>query len=368
MFSGGGSGGHLTPSIAVAENIRSIVPNARISFFVSARPVDRSVLQRSSLWPDPRVTVIRLPLVRLPKRTLTVPKDAWRCWQAWRISRCFLKRNPTHVMLGTGGFASLPGLLAAKLLNVATVLFEANSICGSANRWMASRAAARYSGWPVSDSDFDWEPLGIPIRSMFDTGRGEEHSQEKLRKAAQQVLIVGGSQGAQRLNQIVSAAFRELDLPEGWTVLHQTGPQETLPTNGNSHSSRFKVTPFLDDMAGALRRASVVISRAGAVTLAEIAATQCPSILIPLHSAANNHQTKNARLFADHSAATVVCENDPTAPKQLADALRRLLANPARQQQMALKAHSLHTAGAAERLAGRLLELARRPLQMQNAA
>jgi len=369
VFSGGGSGGHLTPSLAVAEQIRSIDRSARVTFFTSGRSVDHRVMQESAVCQDLLVSVVPLPLVRLPGRRLTAaPADAWRCWRSLRIGLRYLRKNPVSVMLGTGAFASLPGLLAAKRLRIPTVLFEANVATGGTNRWMAGGADIRLTGWPTEATDSGWEVVGIPIRSTFGQDSANTERFAGTQPSRHALLITGGSQGARRLNQIVCEALEQLNIPKNWSVLHQTGPETELAPGGSVERPNVTTTPFIKDMATVLDQASLVISRAGAVTLAEIAASGCPSILIPLSSAADSHQARNAALFVNSGAASVISEQNGNAPGILAEQLRRLFIAPASLRLMSENARSLHTPGAAERIAERLLQVASCPLQSNNTA
>ncbi len=356
-FCGGGSGGHLTPAIAVAEKLLAGYPDVRVTFLTSAREIDRVVLQRSSVGTDRRCTVIHLPIAQPPGFSLSGPLHLWTLWQSVMQCHRVLKHMRSGVMLGTGAFASVPGLIAAKWLRIPTILFEANTVTGRVNRWWARYAAERLRAWPTAPSarDAEFRFVGMPVRS--------EVSGPKTTKLAsgvagnRRILIVGGSQGSGRVNELMGQALPRLTLPDHWQVLHQTGLNTGvgMPQEGDSQVT---TVGFINDLGSELSRASFVISRAGAVTLGEIAATGCPSILLPLSTAAEGHQRCNAEHFVTQGAAVLVDETSPRAVDKLVIAMNRLVRSGTERIAMSKAAQSIHQPGAADDIAKLLIELA----------
>ena len=356
-FCGGGSGGHLTPAIAVAEKLLVRYPDVRVTFLTSAREIDRVVLQRSSVGTDRRCRVIHLPIAQPPGFSLSGPSHLWALWQS--VMHCYrvLKHRPPGVLLGTGAFASVPGLIAAKWLRIPTILFEANTVTGRVNRWWARYAVHRLRAWPAgaADSTIGFRPLGMPVRA-------EVAAQSTPNPApgvpcVHRILILGGSQGSYRVNELVRLALPRLTLPDHWTILHQTGSENITATPDES-PGQVTTVGFISDVGSELSRASFVISRAGAVTLAEIAATQSPAVLLPLSNAADGHQQRNAEYFLSRGAAVLVDETSPRAVEELVSAVHALVGNDEQRHAMSQAAQSIHQPDAAEDMAKLLIDLA----------
>lgn len=354
VFAGGGSGGHLTPSLAIAAALLQQDSDLRVVFVTSGRDIDRRVLRHSAIARDPRCERVILPITQPPTLNWSGPLHLWSLLRS--VAKCvkLLRSRPADVVVATGAFASVPGLLAAKRLKIPTVLFEANAVPGRVNRWWAPRSAMKFSGWPVSGvgAELAFEAVGMPVRHEASVSAPARHG------AGRQLLIVGGSQGSRRLNEIVRAALPRLNLPGEWKVLHQTGPGRDSAGVGAPASNGVQTVPFIDDLLTEMRRSDLVISRAGAVTLGELAAAGCPAILIPMDSAAENHQNENARRLEKHGAAVVVRETDLLAGERLKNVVVRLIEHPEDRAAMSTAMKSLHRADAAELIARRLIDLA----------
>ena len=193
------------------------------------------------------------------------------------------------------------------------------------------------------------------MRSWNTDTTNETHSSMTLE--SRRILIVGGSQGSQRLNEIVHAALPRLKLPYGWEILHQTGSNIRPVIVTQSGQPRITTKPYLDDLPGTLESSAFVISRAGAVTLGEIAATGCPSILVPLSTAALNHQQSNAEFLRQQGAALVIDETGSHPQVDLANAVHALVNNHSSRQMMSQAARLLHRPNAADEIARSLIEL-----------
>ncbi|MCH2201513.1 MAG: UDP-N-acetylglucosamine--N-acetylmuramyl-(pentapeptide) pyrophosphoryl-undecaprenol N-acetylglucosamine transferase [Fuerstiella sp.] len=360
VFSGGGSGGHLTPSIAVAEALFHRDPDAQVTFLTSGRRVDQVVLKNSFVADDERCSIVALSVTQPPGLTFSGASHAWALADSVLRCRRQFRSISTHVVLATGGFASLPGLLAAKQCRIPTVLFEANTRPGKINQWWKPLATARFSAWPVADvprlADFVY--VGMPVRSW--TAEAKEKQLSSEISGIRRILIVGGSQGSRRLNDIVHAALPLVKLPDDWQILHQTGTDKRsfISTQCSRHNMTTK--SYIDHLPDALRQSAFVISRSGAVTLGEIAATGCPSILIPLSTAALSHQNSNAEFLRNQGAAIIVNETGAHPEIDLANAIHTLVNDTSSRQTMSQAAQLLHRPDAASDIARSLLELADR--------
>ena len=370
VFVGGGSGGHLFPALAVIEQLLSSVPAPRVVVLSSERRIDRQILEPAAArlpgleWES----VFPVPRGGWLQRQLTAPL---KLLQGRRRGLRLLRALRPQLVVGLGAFASVPGVLAASQLQLPVVLLEWNTVPGTATRLLASRAVRIFHGLPLkSCSSVTWadkvEQTGVPIRSDFVTATGAGAAADADRfNDRRLLLILGGSQGASRLNQIVRGIFSEricgsrTGLSDGWTILHQTGEAD-LTAFQRFYAERGlpgEAVAFLHDLPAQLLRAGLVISRAGAVTLAEIAAAAVPSILLPLSSAAGNHQHWNADLFRQAGAGRVVCETDIDASGNAGSLISELCGSLDRRRQMSMAAKGLARSDAAKVLAERLAQL-----------
>lgn len=357
VFAGGGSGGHLTPSIAVAEQLLTRRPDAHITFLTSGRDIDRVVLQHSVIANDERCKIVPLSLTQPPGLSWSGVMHAWALGDSVLKCRRLLRQIAADVMLATGAFASVPALLAAKRMNLPVLLFEANAVPGKVNRWWAQYASSLLSGWPqpASEHRSAFEYVGMPVRPGGSLT--SDPSTALLRPDRQQILIVGGSQGSQRLNELVNSALPMTELPERWSVLHQTGANDSICPLEGYESNAVRTIPFIDDLVYEMSQSAFVIGRAGAVTLGELAATECPAVLVPLSSAAADHQRRNAEHFVEHGAAVLVDETASTAVDDMAGAINRMISDQDLRNAMSEAAGLLHRANAADEIARRLIEV-----------
>ena len=346
LFTGGGTGGHLFPGLAVAEELRDRLPTARVVFAGSERGIERDIVERAGvehrvLSVEPSTTLRRHPL-----------RFAWRSWKALRAARCLLKQERPAVVIGLGGFASVPMVLAASRLGIPIVLLEQNMVPGRATRWLASRARLVCTSFTetatVLPKFVDVRLTGNPVRreiaalvgATLEDGlqsspplRGGKTSPATEWRATLMpptLVILGGSQGATAVNDAVLAAADTLrGFLTGWHILHQTGTHDEARVRARYSELNLPATvsAFIDDMPALYRTATLVISRAGATSLAELACAGCPAVLIPYPNSIGNHQFWNAWAYADAGGAVMVEQADTAAgtAERLTDALRRLL-------------------------------------------
>jgi UDP-N-acetylglucosamine--N-acetylmuramyl-(pentapeptide) pyrophosphoryl-undecaprenol N-acetylglucosamine transferase len=375
IVAGGGTGGHLYPGIAVARELLRREPAAVVSFAGTSRGLEARVVPREGF---PLDTIRSAGLkgkslgARFRGALLLVPSAI----DAWRIVS---KRRPRAV-LGVGGYSSGPVVLIAALRGVPTMVLEQNAVPGVTNRYLARwvRAAAVtfeqtlpyfkgkgfVSGNPVRPEFFqtaNFEDQGSKFggsRSEFDV-RSSEVGRDRSAQQAPRVLVLGGSQGAHAINMaVVAAAPRLVGRFPGLQLVHQTGERDLAAVReayrGAGISAR--ADSFIDAVAMEMTSADLIVCRAGATTLAELAASGRAAVLVPFPSAADDHQRKNARVLADAGAA-VLLEQTSLSGDVLAGALEELLADRPRLQAMGRSMGTFARPDAASRIVDRLLDL-----------
>ena len=330
IFTGGGTGGHLFPGLATAEALQALCPELAITV--------------AGTGPDGFVQCIRgaghrcLPLSCRPlsKRPLGLIRFVVSNTTAYLASHRFLARHPAAAVVGLGGYASVPMARAAVARGVPLILMEQNAVPGKASRYLARWAKAVCLAFAESRNAFpDTYPLhltGNPVRRAFATPA-------ERRAEPPQLLIVGGSSGAQALNRTVPAILGSLkDSLTGWRIVHQTGTRDFDATRQCYAAAGICATvlPWLNNMADVMRKSTLAVSRAGGTTLAELAAAGLPAVLVPYPHAAADHQRANARAYWSAGAAEVVDQTQGPAPfeQALHDVLAYLLAHPARLVEM----------------------------------
>jgi UDP-N-acetylglucosamine--N-acetylmuramyl-(pentapeptide) pyrophosphoryl-undecaprenol N-acetylglucosamine transferase len=352
LLAGGGSGGHVFPALAVGEELGR--RGWRVSFAGDPRGMEKRLVEGRGVE---FVPLAARPLVgRGAAGRLLALATTGRSALA---ARRWLRRSGVDVVVGTGGYASAPAALGAALARRPLLLIEPNARPGAANRWLSRFAAAAAVGWESAAAGLRCPArvTGVPVRAAFATVPA------LAPEAAPRLLALGGSQGSRRLNQLlpgaVAAARRRVP---ALAVVHQCG--ERLADEARAAWAAagdppgVEVVPFVADVAGALAGASLVVSRAGAITLAEIAAAGRPAVLLPL-ALAGAHQADNARAFETAGAGRVIEESGADAGS-LGALLGDLLAAPAGLAAMGARARALARPGAAAAIADEAERVARR--------
>lgn len=300
----GGTGGHVFPALAVAQYL--LLKQWRVSWIGTKNGMERQVVSAHGIDMD----YLAVQGLR-GKNYVTKINNTWllikSCWQAMNILR---KRKP-NVVLGMGGYVAGPAGIVAILLNIPLIIHEQNRIPGITNRLLKNQANKVLEGFPNSFSA-NTQALftGNPLRSDFSHFTKKElwndHAKRDFR-----LLIVGGSLGAKILNDVVPAALAQL---KNITVMHQTGRASlaTVQQKYADYSITAQVIDFIDDMAGAYQWGDMIICRAGAVTVSEIAAAGLPAIFIPL-PAIDGHQNANAKYLSDNNAAILLKQQELNA-------------------------------------------------------
>lgn len=333
VFAGGGTGGHLTPGFAVAEEWQRRHPDADCVFVGSSRPIERRMMEATPWRHVPLDSPSLADFRRGPARAM------WRLLSAIREAKRILREIRPTAVVGLGGFASVPVLLAARRWKLPRVLLEQNVLPGRVTRWFARSATFVAASF---DETARWLPRGArmrvcgnPVRSVI-LQAGQTSLPISERRT---ILVLGGSQGARALNVAVPRLLaRVWPVCSSWRVVLQCGGGDVAANEAEYARAGIaaEVHEFLADPSTYYREAGLVISRAGATTLAEIAHFGCPVVLVPYPAAADDHQRLNAESFASRNAAVVVTEaTDPAEfVSQLEATVRPLLTSLDQRQRL----------------------------------
>jgi len=304
--SAGGTGGHVLPGIALAEQAVASGVASRIVFIGAADGIERRIV------PAYGFDIETLPVGRVRGMSLT-RKAAGLAGLGAALPKAaaILRRFGADVVVGMGGYASAPALVAARMLGIPTVLCEQNTIPGSTNRLLARFARKICISFSMSSGYLpSWKTVltGNPVRPSLAAARAARAARPDGPLTPFRILVLGGSQGALFLNQTISACLADLARADrGISVIHQTGRGRTQEV-GKAYDglSNVSVVGYIEDMARMLEQSSLVVGRAGATTVAELAAVGVPSILVPFPFATDDHQWWNARVMERAGAARVV--------------------------------------------------------------
>jgi len=306
LIAGGGTGGHLFPGVAIAGEIRRRHKNSEILFVTGRKKIESDVLSRSGFH-QVSIHVEGLKGRGLIKGMIVLLKMPYSLFQAISI----IKKFSPHLVLGVGGYSAGPICLAARIMGIPTAIHEQNSFPGLTNRLLCRIVDRVFISFEESRVHFPGGSIhltGNPIRQELFKVKNHEKMNKKFT-----ILIVGGSQGARAINQAFLGALKILKSKrKNPLIIHQTGEMDHPWVLEEYRKMGFEgeVTSFIHDMAKAYERADIVVSRAGATTVSELAALGKPSILIPYPYAANRHQDTNARILADIGGAEIIYQDD----------------------------------------------------------
>ena len=355
----GGTGGHFFPGVAVAEQL--VRRGCDVTLLISPKDVDQQAAQKLS-----GMEIVTLPAVGLRGGNKIAFLRGFL--QSYRAARKHFRSRPPQAVLAMGGFTSAPPVLAAKHRGAKTFLHESNTIPGRANRWLSWFVTEAFVGFPQAAARLHSHrttPTGTPVRPEFQSREAAAcRVALGLDSARPVLLVVGGSQGATGINNLLIHSLPLLKAD--WQFLHFTGvaDAERVRRAYAEKNRRAVVHPFFSDMAVALGAATVAVSRAGASSLAELAAMRVPSVLVPFPAALDNHQFFNARAFEATGAARLLEQKDATS-ERLANLVAELISNAAVREEMQAalaKWHAPDAAGQiAEKILGTMMVLERRP-------
>jgi UDP-N-acetylglucosamine--N-acetylmuramyl-(pentapeptide) pyrophosphoryl-undecaprenol N-acetylglucosamine transferase len=358
LIAGGGTGGHVIPALAIARELRDAA-GAEVRFVGTARGLEIRLVPEAG-FPLELIHVGQLKNVSVATRLRTLmdlPLGVGRCLSLLRSFR-------PDVVVGVGGYASGPAMMAAILLRVPTLAFEPNAVPGLANRLVGKLVTAAAVNFEQTRRYFHRAQVtGTPVRpEFFAIGN-------KPLDGGKRLLVFGASQGARVFNELMPRiverllnAFPTLD------VVHQTGGRHGESTLAIYHSAgvgferileRVRVTPYLDDMAAQFRAADLILCRSGASTIAELSAAGRASVLVPFPQAADDHQRKNADAFVAAGAAEMIVEAELNE-ERLLNTLKQLLADDSRRQEMGERARALAHPAAVKVIGEMVLQLANR--------
>ena len=353
LIAGGGTGGHIIPALTVA---RSLVArhDAEVLFVGTARGMESRLVPEAGFQLR-LVDVGQLKNVSLVTRLRTLmdlPRAILSC-------RRLIREFKPDAVFGVGGYASGPAMAAALQLKIPAMAFEPNAMPGLANRLVGKRVQAAAVNFAAAKKYFsNAEVTGIPVRTEFFTLAPPN-------PAAPHLLIFGGSQGARLFNAALpNALVGLLHAVPRLTVLHQSGARAFEETQAayaatSADPARWQVQPFLNDMPAQFARATLVMARSGASTVAELAAAGKPALLVPFAAAADDHQRRNAEEMVKAGAAVLLDETELDVPGKLLDTLTGLLNHSERLALMSAAARTQAHPDAAQRIADRLAALAR---------
>ena len=347
LIAAGGTGGHIFPGLAVAEEMTARLPGARVEFVGSTAPLG---LERR-LVPKAGLRLHLLPVLPINTRSLWARLRGLVMLPLGILKALgLLLRTRPKVVLGIGGYASGPIVLTASLLRIPTVLLEPNAVPGFTNRVLSPfvrRAACAFESTLPRFGD-KGVLTGNPVRASFKAVAPKPHTPPL------QLLCFGGSQGSSVLSDALVRAIPGLPAEDALRIVHQTGPARHAAVEESYRAAgrKARIVPFIDDMSGAFAEADLVLCRAGATTLAELTVAGKAAILVPLSSAAEDHQTSNAQAMAAQGAALMLPEADLGT---LGAVLGELVADPARVRTLEEKARALGRPDAAARVADLLM-------------
>jgi len=361
MITGGGTGGHTSPAVAIIEELQKRDPRLAVQWVGRRGGIEQRVAQRTGT-----------PFRSVPVEGWPRKKTVRRGWVAAKLglgilrSLIYLTRFKPQVVVGVGGFVSLPLCYAAQRMGIPTVLHEQNKRLGMANQMLAPRANRILLSYPDTLGQFPRDKamlVGNPVRAGFIRPPDKLAARESLglETAAPTVLVSGGSQGARSINEAMLAALPKFEKGEA-QFIWMTGASDAPRARAAAEKSavRADVFPFIDNMPTACAAADLIVSRAGASSAAEIAVLGKPSILVPYPHATDNHQDKNAAAFVEVGAAVLLADAECNGDR-LAGLLRELLDDPERLTAMGKAAGTLAKPGAAEAIVEEILMVAFRP-------
>jgi len=349
ILAGGGTGGHVIPALAIAQQLQKDYA-AEVLFIGTARGIENRLVPAAGF--DLRlVQVGALNRVSLTTRLKTIFDLPRAVWDSSRI----LSQFRPDIVIGVGGYASGPAMLAAILRRIPTLVFEPNFVPGFANRLVAPLVSGAAVHFAETGRYFrHCEVAGVPVREAF-FQISEEHPDH-----TKTLLVFGGSQGAHAINQVVMDSVPSLrQRVPGIHIVHQTGERDYNDAQAAyaKLGDLVEAHRFIDDMPGAFARADLLVCRSGASTVAEVTAAGKPAVFVPFPRAADDHQKRNAEAL-ERAGAAVMLEESKLTSESLVDAISKLFTDPSRLEKMGDAARKLSHPNAARDIAAIAARLA----------
>lgn len=358
IIAGGGTGGHIFPAVAVGHALQRLRPGTEL-LFVGAS--DRMEMEKI---PQEGFKIIGLDIAGFNRsnifKNISLP---FKLLKSRMQARSIIQDFKPDAIVGVGGYASFPMLNAGQAMGIPTLIQEQNSYAGKSNKILGRKAKAICVAYENMGQFFPKEKIlltGNPVRKKIsDMSRTSEEGRKMFGLAAgkKTILVIGGSLGAKSVNEAIDANLDEL-MKGDVQMIWQTGKlyYEQATARAQQYSDRVKVMAFIADMDYAYAAASIVVSRAGALAIAELCIAGKPVIFIPLPTAAEDHQTSNAMALVSRGAAMVI--KDSEAKAELPGKVNALLNDTAMQQEMSQHLKSMAIKDADERIANKVIEIA----------
>ncbi len=358
IIAGGGTGGHIFPAVAIAHALQRLRPGTQLLFVGATGRMEMEKV------PQEGFKIVGLDIAGFNRsnmlKNLTLP---FKIWKANMQAKAVLKDFKPNAVVGVGGYASFPVLNAAQSAGIPTLIQEQNSYAGKSNKILGRRAKAICVAYENMDRFFPKDKLiltGNPVREKIahsTISRAEGQSWLGMETDKKTILVVGGSLGAKSVNEAIDKNLEEI-LAEGVQVIWQTGKPyyQTAVERAKAFAGKVKVFEFIREMDYAYAAADMVISRAGALAIAELCIIGKPVIFVPFPFAAEDHQTSNAMALVEHNAAMMVKDSD--AAGELVKKLKTLLHDTAMQDIMMASLKNLAIKDADERIAEKVIEIA----------
>lgn len=351
VIAGGGTGGHIYPAVAIARALLKKDPDVDIHFVGTAQGLETKIIPREG-WPLHTLNVGKLNYAgSYLKKLATVLKIPWSFVQ----SAALLLDLKPQAVLGVGGYASGPFVLISTLLGFRASLWEPNAIPGLTNRWLSRFVRRSYIVFEEAKKFLhsrEVEIVGLPVREVLETGMPKRNTEADFFH----ILIFGGSQGARAINRVVSEAILSgYEWRKNIKFIHQTGPLDFAEIKEKyKDQKQVEVYEYFHDMEKQYAWADLVICRAGASTVAEIAACGKAALFIPLPWAADDHQVKNANTLVDAGAADILLQKDLTQ-NVLIEKIQSLVKEPKTLKNFESRVKMFYKAKAADRMADLIL-------------
>ncbi|MBL7543519.1 MAG: undecaprenyldiphospho-muramoylpentapeptide beta-N-acetylglucosaminyltransferase [Bdellovibrionaceae bacterium] len=354
IIAGGGTGGHIYPALTIAKAIQSLNPELHVEFVGTPEGLESKIIPKAGF----KITYISVGKLNYKGGFLKKIKTILQLpWAFVRSLALVIEKKPILV-LGVGGYASGPFVLASSVLGIPTALWEPNAYPGMTNRILSRFVRKTFLVFEESRQKMKAKRiavLGLPVREEIE--KLNVASLEKKENGKNfRILIFGGSQGARAINQCVSAMINKFEFQDV-EIVHQTGPVDFQGVEASYQGkSQIKALEYLYDIENYYLWADLVICRAGASTLAELAAARKPSILVPLPSAADDHQKKNALSLVEKNAARMIEQKDLT-PESLFNLIVELRTQPGVLKKMSENVLHFYQPQAAKKIAEKLINL-----------
>ena len=351
LFCGGGTVGHISPALAIAEEFKKRHPECKIAFVGRRGGTENEVIKKSGylLYEIHAQGLIR----RLTFRNFKILVNML---EAEKESRKIIENFKPDAVIGTGGYVSFPVIRAAIKLGVYTAVHESNASFGLSSKMLSKKCNAVFLGTKTTEKAANAIYTGNPVKEEFyKTSRAQARQKLGIPNGAFLILSVGGSLGAEALNDACIKTMKHLSSKKSNVFqYHSTGARyfekaKAIYPEFCESKSQFKIFPYIENMALHLASADIVISRCGAMTLSEIAASATPSVLIPSPNVSANHQTKNALYFAQMGAGIIINESD-LSEMTLINTLQDLINDSVKLKYMSDRARTLASFNAAEKI------------------